>query len=92
MSALSKSQVIAFILSISISFLFVLSGTEAVINSFKGVLPTGAIDVIASLSFIQHFDSIAKGVIALNDVGYFLLVIISWLTAGLVIIEDKKAS
>ncbi|WP_299269209.1 ABC transporter permease subunit [uncultured Psychrosphaera sp.] len=92
MSALSKSQVIAFILSISISFLFVLSGTEAVINSFKGVLPTAFIDVIASLSFIQHFDSIAKGVIALNDVGYFLLVILSWLFAGLVIIEDKKAS
>jgi ABC-2 type transport system permease protein len=92
MSALSKSQVVAFILSVSISFLFVLRGTEAVINSFKGVLPTGAIDVIASLSFIQHFDSIAKGVIALNDVGYFLLVIVSWLTAGLVIIEDKKAS
>lgn len=91
MSALSKSQVVAFILSVSISFLFVLIGTEAVINSFKGLLPTVLIDVVASLSFIQHFDAIAKGVIAFNDVGYFLLVILCWLTAGLVIIENKKA-
>ncbi|NVK25213.1 MAG: ABC transporter permease [Gammaproteobacteria bacterium] len=91
MSALSKSQVVAFILSVTISFLFVLSGTEAVIQAFQGGLPTAAIDVISSLSFLQHFDAIAKGVISANDVGYFLIVIVAWLYAGLVIIEDRKA-
>ena len=91
MSALSKSQVVAFILSVTISFLFVLSGTEAVIQAFQGWLPTAAIDVIASLSFLQHFDAIAKGVISAKDVGYFVIVIAAWLYAGLVIIEDRKA-
>jgi ABC-2 type transport system permease protein len=33
----------------------------------------------------------AKGVIALNDVGYFVLVTMAWLYAGLLIIEQKKA-
>mgnify|MGYP000642478516 CR=1 FL=1 len=92
MSALSKSQVVAFILAVSVSFLFVLSGSDAVLSAFKGWLPTLMIDVIASLSFLQHFDAIAKGVMALKDVGYFLLVIVCWLFAGLVIIEEKKAS
>ena len=92
MSALSKSQVVAFILAVSVSFLFVLSGSDAVLSAFKGWLPTLMIDVIASLSFLHHFDAIAKGVMALKDVGYFLLVIVCWLFAGLVIIEEKKAS
>ncbi len=92
MSALSKSQVVAFILAVTVSFLFVLSGSEAVLNSFKGWMPTVMIDVIASLSFLQHFDALAKGVIALKDVGYFLVVIVCWLFAGLTIIEEQKAN
>lgn len=92
MSALSKSQVVAFILAVTVSFLFVLSGTEAVLGAFYGWLPTIAVDVIASLSFLQHFDAIAKGVLSLKDVGYFVIVMVCWLSAGLIIIEDKKAN
>nr|WP_252736598.1 MULTISPECIES: ABC transporter permease subunit [unclassified Psychrosphaera] len=91
MSALSKSQVVAFILAVTVSFLFVLSGSDAVLGAFQGWLPSVVIDVIASLSFLQHFDAIAKGVISLKDVGYFVVVIVCWLAAGLVIIENKKA-
>lgn len=91
MSAITKSQIVAFILAVTVSFLFVLSGSEVVLQAFKGWLPTAAIDVIASLSFLQHFDAIAKGVLSLRDVGYFVIVILSWLYAGLVIIETKKA-
>lgn len=91
MSAVSKSQIVAFILAVSVSFLFVLSGSDVVLQAFKGWLPTAAIDVVASLSFLQHFDAIAKGVLSARDVGYFLIVILCWLYAGLVIIEEKKA-
>lgn len=91
MSAITKSQIVAFILAVTVSFLFVLSGSEVVLQAFKGWLPTAAIDVVASLSFLQHFDAIAKGVLSLRDVGYFVIVILTWLYAGLVIIETKKA-
>ena len=50
-----------------------------------------AIDVVASFSFLTHFEAMAKGVIALNDLIYFLIVTGCWLFAGLVIIEQKKA-
>lgn len=91
MSALTKNQVIAFILAIVVSFLFVVSGSGIVLDAFKGWAPSFVIDTIASFSFLTHYESLAKGVIALNDVMYFLLLMALWLYGGLLIIEQKKA-
>ncbi|WP_416305649.1 ABC transporter permease subunit [Neptunicella sp. SCSIO 80796] len=91
MSALSKSQVVAFILAVVLCFIFVLSGSDMVLDAFKEWLPTVLLDTLASFSFLTHFQAMAKGVLALNDVGYFLIVIGVWLYAGLRVIEQKKA-
>jgi ABC-2 type transport system permease protein len=91
MSAMTKNQVVAFILSVVVCFVFVVSGSNIVLDAFNSWAPSGVIDVVASLSFLTHFESMAKGVIALNDLIYFLLVTICWLFAGLIIIEQKKA-
>ncbi|GAB5382079.1 MAG: ABC transporter permease [Aliiglaciecola sp.] len=91
MSALTKNQVVAFILAVVICFLFVVSGSNIVLDAFKDWAPSIVIDTVASFSFLTHFESIAKGVIALNDVGYFLISIAIWLYASLLIIEHKKA-
>ena len=91
MSAMTKNQVIAFILSVVVCFVFVVSGSNIVLDAFKSWAPSLVIDVVASFSFLTHFEAMAKGVIALNDLMYFLLVTICWLFAGLVIIEQKKA-
>ncbi|BDX07562.1 ABC transporter permease subunit [Planctobacterium marinum] len=91
MSALTKSQVIAFILSVVICFLFVLSGSGVVLEAFQGWLPTILVDTIASFSFLTHFESMSKGVLAMNNLMYFLISIGVWLFASLLIIEQKKA-
>jgi len=91
MSAMTKNQVIAFILSVVVCFVFVVSGSNIVLDAFKSWAPSMIIDVVASFSFLTHFEAMAKGVIAINDLMYFLLVTICWLFAGLVIIEQKKA-
>jgi ABC-2 type transport system permease protein len=91
MSALTKNQVVAFILAIVVCFIFVVSGSGIVLDAFKGWAPSIVIDTIASFSFLTHFESLAKGVIALNDVGYYLILIAIWLYGGLLIIEQKKA-
>lgn len=91
MSALTKNQVIAFILAVVVCFIFVVSGSGIVLDVFKAWAPNIVIDTVASFSFLSHFEALAKGVIALNDVAYFLLVTASWLYAGLLIIEQKKA-
>jgi ABC-2 type transport system permease protein len=91
MSALTKNQVVAFILSLVACFVFVVSGSNIVLDAFTSWAPTMVIDTVASFSFLTHFEAMAKGVIALNNVVYFLLVSVSWLFASLVVIEQKKA-
>ncbi|WP_026377256.1 ABC transporter permease subunit [Aestuariibacter salexigens] len=91
MSALTKNQVVAFILAIVVCFLFVVSGSNIVLDAFQDWAPSVLLDTIASFSFLTHFESMAKGVLAANDVVYFLLVMATWLYAGLLIIEQKKA-
>ncbi|WP_088331733.1 ABC transporter permease subunit [Lacimicrobium sp. SS2-24] len=91
MSALTKSQVVAFILAVVVCFIFVLSGSSIVLDAFTGWLSPLLLDTLASLSFLTHFESMAKGVIALDDVGYFVIVIGIWLYAGLLAVEQKKA-
>jgi ABC-2 type transport system permease protein len=91
MSALTKNQVIAFILAVVVCFLFVLSGSSVVLDAFQGWAPALVLDTIASFSFLTHFEAMAKGVLALNDVGYFIIVMTVWLIANHLIIEQKKA-
>ncbi len=91
MSALTKNQVVAFILSVVVCFIFVVSGSNIILDAFKSWAPSMVIDVVASFSFLTHFEAMAKGVIALDGLMYFLLVTVCWLFAGLVLIEQKKA-
>jgi ABC-2 type transport system permease protein len=61
------------------------------LGAFQGWAPSVVLDTIASFSFLTHFEAMAKGVIALNDLGYFLIVIFVWLFANYMIITQKKA-
>ena len=91
-SAVTKSQVIAFVISVVICFLFVLSGFPLVLDFFQGWAPNVLVDTIASFSFLTHFDSIKKGVIDLRDIIYFGVLIIFWLYANVIVIDARKAS
>ena len=91
MSAISKSQVIAFILTAAVCLLFVLAGFPLVLNVFKDWLPMLVVDTVASLSFMSHFGAIAKGVLGLQDLLYFVSVIMVWLLATSVVLEIKQA-
>ena len=91
MSALAKNQVIAFILTVSVCFLFIVSGFPMVLDGFSAWAPQWLIDAVASLSFLSRFDAISKGVIDIRDLLYFLTLIAAWLAATAVVIDLKKA-
>ena len=91
-SAFTKSQVIAFVISVVISFMFILSGFPMVLDLFQGWAPQALIDAIASFSFLTHFTSITKGVIDIRDIIYFTALICFWLYVNVVVIETRKAS
>lgn len=92
MSALSKSQVIAFILSSAVSLVFIMAGFPMVLDVFSTWVPLSVLDGIASLSFLSHFQAISKGVLSLNDILYFISVIVLWLGATIIILEKKQAT
>ena len=91
MSALTRNQVVAFILSVVVCFGFLLSGLPMVMDLFTGWAPQSLIDAIAGFSFLAHFSTISRGVIDLRDLVYFALVIVVWLVANTIILEMKKA-
>lgn len=90
-SALSKSQVIAFIVSLVVCFVLTLSGFNMVLDLFSGWLPGFMVDAIASVSFLTHFQAISKGVVDLRDIVYYIIMIGAWLYANAILIEMKKA-
>jgi ABC-2 type transport system permease protein len=91
MSALTRNQVVAFILGVVVCFLFVMAGFPLVIDVFRTWAPVAVVDAIASLSFLTHFQSIAKGVIDLRDLLYFAMLIGLFLYATAIALELRKA-
>jgi ABC-2 type transport system permease protein len=91
MSALTRNQVVAFILSVVVCFGFLLSGLPMVMNLFTGWAPQSLLDAIADFSFLSHFAGISKGVIDVRDLVYFGLVMTLWLLATTIVLEMKKA-
>ncbi|MGH8507256.1 MAG: ABC transporter permease subunit [Gammaproteobacteria bacterium] len=91
-SALTKSQVVAFVLSTSVCFCFVLSGFPMVLDFFQAWMPQAVVDAIGSFSFLTHFSAIRKGVIDMRSLVYFLSLIAFWLYATTVAIDARKAS
>jgi len=92
MSACTRNSVIAFILTVSLCFLFVLVGSPILLDAFPDWMPQFLIDAIAALGFMTHFDSIAKGVLDIRDVLFFAVFIGAWLLASAIVIEMKKAN
>jgi len=91
MSALTRNQVIAFILAVVGCFLFLLAGFPLVMDVFSGWAPQAVVNAVASLSFLTHFESISKGVIDLRDLLYFAMLIAFFLIATTVTLDVRKA-
>jgi ABC-2 type transport system permease protein len=91
MSALTRNQVVAFILSVVVCFGFLVSGLPMITDLFSTWAPQSLLDAIADFSFLAHFSTISRGVIDLRDLVYFSLVIVFWLLANTMVLEMKKA-
>jgi len=92
LSALTRNQVIAFVVSTLACFAFLLAGFPLVLDFFRPWLPQAALDGIASLSFLSHYQAISRGVVDLRDLLFFLSFIATWLYLGAWAISRKKAN
>jgi ABC-2 type transport system permease protein len=90
-SAATRNQVVAFILTVVVCLVLLLAGLPMVLDVLGVVLPQFLVDAVSSMSFLTHFNAIAKGVIDLRDLVYFALMIGFWLYACAVVIDLRKA-
>ena len=91
LSAATKNQVIAFILSVVTCFALLVPGVGVVQQVLSGIAPQWLVDGLVSIGPQAHFDYISKGVIDLRDIIYFALLIGIALYANTVVLELKKA-
>ncbi len=90
LSAMTNNQVIAFVVSVVVCFLFTVSGLPLVLDFFSGWAPQTLVETIASFSFLAHFEAITEGVIDLRDLVFFASLIVLWLTINTFVIEMKR--
>jgi len=91
MSALTKNQVIAFVVTAVVCLGFVMSGYPLVLEFVGAWAPEFLVEAVSSFSFLSHFSAVSKGVIELRDLVFFISLIAYWLFANAGVIELKKA-
>ena len=89
-SATTRSQVIAFVVSLVVCFLFTVSGSTIVLDFFSDWAPRALLDTVASFSFLTHFSAITEGVIDARDVIYFCSLITFCMLLNLYLVGRSK--
>ncbi|MGH7117903.1 MAG: ABC transporter permease subunit [Acetobacteraceae bacterium] len=90
-SAMTKNQVIAFVLGVAISFVFAVSGYSVVTDFLSQNVPVLAA-IARGFSLIQRFRSISHGLLSLADVVFFASFICFWLFLNVIVVDHRKAS
>jgi ABC-2 type transport system permease protein len=71
-SALTKNQVISFVVSVLVCVVLVFLGWSVFSPVLEAVLPVAVVDVLANFSFITHFEGFLRGIVDLKDVVFYL--------------------
>ncbi|MCX7869256.1 MAG: ABC transporter permease [Terrimicrobiaceae bacterium] len=90
-SALTRNQVISFIISLTLCLFLVLAGWPPVTDLFMQWAGPGLVDVVAGFSVMTHFEAIQRGILDLRDALYFVSVIVFGLLATGVILHSHRS-
>lgn len=92
-SAISKSSVIGFVISLALVFMLMIIGFDPVIGAVAGWgVPVWITDSIASLSLLSHFESLRRGVVDLSDVGYYIGVMVFMIAAAKTVTDGRRGA
>jgi ABC-2 type transport system permease protein len=92
-SAMTRNQVVSFIISVVLCFLLILVGYPPVTNFLYQVMgfKQSLVETVAAFSVMTHFESLQRGVLDSRDIIFFLSVIIFSLFTTGVIIRSHRA-
>jgi len=86
-SALTKNQVVSFVISLVICTVLVFLGYSGFTSFLEGFLPVGVSDAISNFSFITHFNPMVRGIVDAKDVVFFLSLMGFTLFLNVVVLE-----
>ncbi|MBF0363696.1 MAG: ABC transporter permease [Oligoflexia bacterium] len=89
-SSLSKNQVISFIFTSVFSYFMLMAGSPPVLEFLSSFLPTFFVELIENLSIMNHYESMQLGVLRLSDLLFFVFMILGWLLATFLMLQEKK--
>ena len=90
LSAAAQNQVIAFVLSVAVGFLFTAAGLPVVTSGLSSAFGPGLAEAMASFSLITHFEAAQRGVLELRSLVFYLGFIGLWLTLNAVWVSGRK--
>lgn len=91
-SALSRNQVVAFILAVAASVAFLLLGLPQTLETIGNLLGGYVEQLFASLSLVDHFEAMSRGLLELRSLVFFLLFTVGWLASGMLVLDRTRAS
>jgi ABC-2 type transport system permease protein len=90
-SAMTRNQVVAFILAVVLCLFLILAGFNPVTDLLVRWASPAVVDTVAAFSVVTHYDGFQRGVIDTRDLFFFLSVIGFALFATGVIIRGHRA-
>jgi ABC-2 type transport system permease protein len=91
LSALTKNQVIAFVLCAVVCFVLLLAGLPPVLDYLRNAVPPGLVEAVAQMSALTHYESLVRGVLDGRDALYFVSIMVAALLLNGLVIDWKKA-
>ena len=87
-SSMTRNQIVAFIVALTITMVLMVMGLDRV-----GVLlPPKIATLLKALSPVTHFSSMARGLIDLRDVLYFIALVLTFLSAAFLMVRGGTLS
>ena len=90
-SAMSKNQVISFVLSVVACFAMLMLGVGVFTDFLNRFFPVWLSESISAFSFFTHFQGFQRGLIDSRDLVFFVSIIAFMLAANAVVLERKKS-
>ncbi len=91
-SALTKNQVVSFILTVVVGFILLMAGSPPILEFISTFSPKYFVDIFESLSILNQFESIERGVFSMSNLWFFIVSMICWIYGNIVLLDENKAN
>ncbi|MCY4523793.1 MAG: ABC transporter permease subunit [Halobacteriovoraceae bacterium] len=90
--ALTKNQVTSFILTVVATLLFLMAGSPPILEFISSFFPDYIVNLFESLSILNHFESMERGVLGFSDLWFYVVMIVCWHYGCVYLIKENKAN